>query len=414
MKKHGNQETANIGNDSINVNGRPATIRPVMLKVKGTKYRYQRLTWYTTDGQRKQQCFPTEKQAEQKRVELLGADAVETERQRILSKRIGEYGQRLDRDRLMDAANALEILGGRVSLAEAAREYVARHPVGPSETIRETCNRYIEQMKADELRPTSIRDKRWKFDTLCKDLGNKPTLQLDDMMLNGWIKKHGYRHATADSFRVAVRNLRNFYAGTKKQRSAQRGIPETWKCEKVRELFTVAEKQVPEIIPAMVILWMAGVRPDETRRLVWEKHIDLTAKLIHIPPEIAKTHTARNVDLQPAAVEWLMKYRGTGKVISSYSTFRRARTKLLEALKIAEWPRDCPRHTYATMTYKNTENMEYTMEQLGHFGGPATFKRHYKGQPVTREQAAEYFNIRPGGAAEPITIPTAAAKAAGA
>ncbi len=404
--KTGKTEAASIESKNAVVNGRPAAITTVTQSAKGNTYRYHRLTWYSTDGKRIMKHFPSRKDANHALHGLLQKDTIETKRQQIIRRRIGEAGKRLDNKRLWDAAEAIEILAGRATLVQAAREYAERHPVGPTETIQETCDRYIQDMREHGARKSSIRDKRSKFGILCRDLGKMPTIQLDDKTTETWLKNRGYGHATTKSHRVAIQNLRNFYAGRKRARHLNdETLPQTWSVEKVRGLFSVAEKQVPEIIPAMVALWFAGVRPDEMLRLTWD-NVDLATKSLHVPPEAAKTRTSRVVDLGDSAVEWLIRHRRTGKLISSYPTYRRLRTKLQEALKIPEWPRDCPRHTFATMLYKATENLNRTMEQLGHFGSSSVFVRHYKGQPVTRQQAAEYFTIRPG-QGNPIVIPMA-------
>jgi integrase len=394
------------------VNGLPARISTIKLTAKGRPYDYFRLTWYSTDGVRVMRSYPSRKAAESALSKLTQENSVETERQKIIRNRIGEMGKKLDNKRLWDAAQALELLPGRASLVQAVTEYVERHPVGPTESVEETCARYITAMQEQGARESSVVDKRVKFRVLCRDLGKTPTLLLDEQTAEAWLKKRGCTRATAKSYGTAIKNLVNFYAGKKRKRHLNdERLPETWTVAKVRQLFVVAEAKVPEIIPAMVVLWFGGVRPEEMLRLSWE-NIQLSAKSVHVPPEVAKTRTSRVVDIGDNAVEWLMKYKGEGPLVSSHATYRRLRSRLQTELKMNEWPRDCPRHTYATMLYKSTENLNRTMEQLGHFGSSSVFVRHYKGQHVTREQAAEYFNIRPGGIADPIPIKTAETKAA--
>lgn len=389
-------EARNIETEVVVVNDHPARIIECEVEAKGTKYQFYRLTWYTTDGKRVHKSYPTRKAAGKAREALARQNISETQRQKVLRHRIGLAGKKLDTKRLFDAVEALELLGSRATLVQAVKEYIQRHPVGPTETIRETCDRYLASMKEHGARDSSIADKRVKFGVFCRNMGKTPTVQLDDITAEGWLKERQFSRATEKSYGTAIKNLINFYAGKKRKRHlADERLPETWTVEQVRSLFAVAEEKVPEIIPAMVVLWFGGVRPDEMRRMGWD-NVDLGSRTLHVPPEVAKTRTSRVVDIGENAVEWLMRYRQTGMIVSSQATYRRLRAKLQAALGIDEWPRDCPRHTFATMLYKSTENLNRTMEQLGHFGSSSVFVRHYKGQPVTRQQAAEFFTIRPG------------------
>lgn len=400
----GKTKSRNIETESAIVNDHPASITAMEQTTRGKRYTYFLLTWRSTDGKRLRKHYPSLKKAKSALADLLQKNTVESQRQKIIRHRIGEAGKRLDSKRLLDAAEAIELLAGRASLVDAVKEYIERHPIGPTENIKETCDRYMAAMKENGARESSIADKRVKFGVLCRDLGDIPTVQLDDRMAEGWLKKRGCSRATAKSYETAIKNLVNFYAGKKRKRHlADERLPETWSVEQVRDLFAVAESEVPEIIPAMVVLWFGGVRPEEMLRLTWN-NIELSARSLHVPPEVAKTRTSRVVDLGENAVEWLTQYKDTGPIVSSQATYRRLRTRLQTALKMDEWPRDCPRHTFATMLYKSTENLNRTMEQLGHFGSSSVFVRHYKGQAVTRDQATEYFNIRPADAGEPSTV----------
>lgn len=383
------------------VNEHPTSITVVNQKAKGRTYSYHRLTWYSTDGVRMMRSFPSRKEAENALAKMLRENVVEAERQKIIRRRIGEAGKKLDTKRLWDAAEAIELLAGRATLVQAVKEYIERHPVGPTETVRESCDRYLADMQTNGARESSIADKRVKFRVLCRDLGQTPTILLDDRAAETWLKKRGFSRATAKSYHTAITNLANFYAGKKRKRHlGDERLPETWTVVQVQQLFAVAAKDVPGIVPAMVVLWFGGVRPEEMLRLTWD-NVDLASKSLHVPPEVAKTRTSRVVDLDSNAVEWLTQYTGTGPLVSSQATYRRLRSKLQASLGVVEWPRDCPRHTFATMLYKASENLNRTMEQLGHFGSSSVFVRHYKGQQVTREQAAEYFNIRPSLVAAP-------------
>ena len=62
---------------------------------------------------------------------------------------------------------------------------------------------------------------------------------------------------------------------------------------------------------------------------------------------------------------------------------------------IASWPVDVARHTFAAMHYNAHQNAAATMAQLGHFGNPTTFLRHYKGVQASAEDVKKYWDLKP-------------------
>ncbi len=378
--------------------------------VNGKEYRYFTVVYYSADGRRQRDTFPTRAEAEKALRKIETKLTVDAEKRKVLAKRIGEKADKLTTDQLLDAARSMEILQGRATLVDAVKEFVERHPIGPAESVEATMQRYLDDMTAAQARPSSIADKRVKLRVFCRDYGKAPTVSIDEILIRSWCVRKAFSPPTAHAYTSAARSLVNFFHGRKRRRrQGDETMPTTWAANRVRLLLGKAEEQFPEMIPAMVLLWFAGLRPKEMLRMTWDQ-INLTAKTVHVTPEIAKTRTSRVVDLPDNAVAWLLQYRGTGKVVSSYMTYRRGRLDLLGAAGIKEWPRDVPRHTFATIHYKTHQDIGKTMEQLGHFGNAHTFTRHYKGQPVTREQAAEYWTIRPGcGQEEIIDIAAGAA-----
>lgn len=130
-------------------------------------------------------------------------------------------------------------------------------------------------------------------------------------------------------------------------------------------------------------------------RLRWE-HVDLQARTIHVPPEIAKTRTARYVDISDNLLLWLTKYhKHSGYVSASEPTFKRHREAIMKALGIDGWPQDVARHSFASYHLAEFENIEKTQLQMGHTTEKADvlFTRYRK--LVTKQKAAAFWAIRP-------------------
>lgn len=394
----------NIVNGGMVVNRHRWSCVPVR-HVRGFKtYIYHAVTWYDITGNRKRKEFQTEPQAWRFFREQLDRYVTDQRRQNILQKRIGEKAKRLSTDALEDAARAIDILAGRASLEEVARAYVKMYPGEPGETAEETAKKYLEDMERHNAKPESIKDKRVKLGVFCRDHGKVPTASINEALLSEWCRNKGFSVTTAHAYAGAVRTVLNFHLGKKRRMIRQdERLPLTWSVERVKLLFSKAEEIAPDILPAMTLLWFCGLRPHEVLRVEW-RHIDLVGKMVNLLPGVSKTRTCRLVDIPDNAVEWLKAYKPAvteGNVVKSPGMFRKKRGEVLSAAGIDGWDKDVARHTYATIHYKTFQSVDRTREQLGHFGESYTFRRHYKGQPITTEQAAEYWKIMPAKKAMP-------------
>jgi hypothetical protein len=108
----------------------------------------------------------------------------------------------------------------------------------------------------------------------------------------------------------------------------------------------------------------------------------------------------RNVEIADNLRAWLTVYRSSGPVAPSPSRYRDQREAVMKASGVSAWPVDIARHTFATMHYNAHQNAAATMAQLGHFGNAQMFVKHYKGVPVTADEAAAYWKIKPNKSAQ--------------
>jgi integrase len=295
-----------------------------------------------------------------------------------------------------DARRALEILrpvGG--TLIQAAEEYARRHPATVTETFRETCQRYLAAMEKEGRRQASINDKRVKFGKLCEGLGGRPVASVDDLDVKTWVEEQGFTNGTGRAYAGAAKSALSFFRGEKRERRAtDEKPPVTWSVATVRKIMQAAENSVPEFVPALAVLFFAGCRPDEVKRLTWDA-IKLDDREIHLTGEITKTRTTRHVHIEDNLLQWLAAYRGTGLLVSSPGRYLKSRLAVMKAAGVDGWPVDVARHTFATALYNSTGDAAKVMQALGHFGSADTFTRHYKGVPMSKRDAAAYFKIGP-------------------
>ena len=298
-----------------------------------------------------------------------------------------------------DAIRAIEILTGTgASLVQAAEEYVKRHPRAESETFRQTCDKYLACMQREGRRPASIKDKQVKLNRLCTALGACPSASIDKLDLRQWADAADLTAGTAHAYIGAANSVLAMFRGERRERlrHADEKPPATWTVATVKALFHVAEREVPDAVPALAVLFFAGIRPTEMMRLTWNE-IDLGAGLIRLTGEVTKTRHLRNVEIRPNLSKWLLAHRPAdgGPLVKSPASWRVAREKLMRSAKIAAWPVDVPRHTYATMLLATTHDAAHVANELGHFSSTETFVRFYKGVPVAVADAVAFWKIRP-------------------
>lgn len=297
-----------------------------------------------------------------------------------------------------EAIEATRLLQGTgTKLLDVVHDFLRRHPPAGSETVRQTCDKYLAAMRAANRRALSVYEKELKFNALCKTYGEICTAGLDETALEEWAKSRRVGTSTEQAYVDAGRNLLAFFRrGCRLKDGAKRDEtpPVTWNVETVRKVMATAETQAPEIAAAFAVLFFAGLRPHEVFRLTW-KQVDLDAGVIRLTGEDTKTHSMRNVDIAANLRAWLTTYPGTGMLAPNRTQYRFRQEKVAKAAGLDGWPVDVARHTFATMHYNAHQNAAATMAQLGHFGNPTVFLRHYKGVPVSATDAATYWKIEP-------------------
>jgi len=312
----------------------------------------------------------------------------------------------------LDALEAVRRLQGTgVGILDAIDDYLRRHPAKGGETVEQTCEKYLAAMRAAGRRPLSLYDKELKFKALCETFGETFTVALDASAVEEWANGRGVGKVTTDAYIGAGLDLLHFFQRGGKLKARGNGDekpPVTWDVETVGKVMHTAERIAPEIVPAFAVLFFAGVRPHEVSRLTW-KHVDLESRIIRLTGEETKTRTMRNVEIADNLHAWLTKYRNVGPLSRNRTQFRHRQEKVVEAAGLDGWPTDVARHTFATMHYGAHQNAAATMAQLGHFGNPQTFVRHYKGAPVTAADASAYWKIMPKTKTAKTVIPFAAA-----
>ena len=149
-----------------------------------------------------------------------------------------------------------------------------------------------------------------------------------------------------------------------------------------------------EDLGQIVLELFGGVRPAEAQKLS-QSYINEKLTEIKIGGEMAKTRSFRLVPIAPNMAEWMKLCFNREKVTvesKGKNKIRKSRRYLARLLGLKNWPRDCLRHTAASMRLQRDKNAEKVALDLGN--SPAVLHRYYKNL-VSEEDCRAFWSLNP-------------------
>jgi integrase len=135
----------------------------------------------------------------------------------------------------------------------------------------------------------------------------------------------------------------------------------------------------------------AGLRPEEINKLQWED-LDFHEGTIRVNASAAKTRKKRFAEISDNLAAWLKPYAGqTGPIAPP--NLQKLRRATMKAAKIAKWPPDVLRHSFASAHYAFHRDPARTAVIMGH-RDQNMLLTHYR-DLMKPSDAATYWTIRP-------------------
>ena len=328
-----------------------------------------------------------------------------------------------------DAVEALEILDGKATLTAAAKLWARHNGIAGGVTVAELGRRWLNALKVQKCRQTTLRERGHKLDRLAADLGERNVASITREDIKNWLESKGLTGQTYDGYRRAYRAMFQFaveekltdinpVAGIKPVKKDEK-IPVFFTVEAARAIMQTAEKWTPHIVPTLAVQFFAGLRPGEALGLDWSA-VSFKAKTIRVLAETSKSRMTRLVTMNKTVIEWLKPYRKVRGPVGiqtqnqfDYAIYRKPigpayeqegipiaerepdkRPKGLLAAAGVDWIQDGPRKTFATMHFAKHGDAGKTAGILGHVGDARVFYKHYNGL-ATPTEARRFFAIRP-------------------
>lgn len=285
----------------------------------------------------------------------------------------------------------------RTTLTEIFNYWAESQFSAGAKTVKECADLYLESLKEAGRKERYIEKMKLFLRKLSAFLGNMPIhtvklADLEEIFFKISIKtRPTWKKMTSAFWSWSVRKgyCSQNVAMRLDSTSVEYEVPQILTVEQCRLLLAKCSKTT---LPVLVLMLFAGIRPFEAIKVGW-RDVDFEARTIIINATVAKTRSFRKISMSDNLFAW-MEFLKNKKLPLPY---RRARGQALTAefaqiLDYDSWPRDCLRHTAASMMLEKYQSADKAALELGN--SPAILHRHYKNL-VSRKDCKEFWSLFP-------------------
>lgn len=253
--------------------------------------------------------------------------------------------------------------------------------------------------KADGVSAAYLTDLKCRLGQFENSFGKRLVSEIRGDEIDDWLRGLNVSAVTRNNSRRALRTAFSF--AVKRKYCLENEAAKTAKAKEpktkigiltINEAASLLENAAPDVLPYVAIGLFAGLRRAEIERLDWSE-IDFESGLIEVTAQNAKTAQRRLVTMQPNLREWLLPLRKHKGNVTPSNCFRELFEQARSAARIAEWPDNALRHSFASYHLAHFKNAASTALELGHHDSRITFA-HYR-ELVKPKNAEKYWNLFP-------------------
>jgi integrase len=364
-------------------------------------------------GKRVQRSFPTKAAAER---------AMRHEQR--MRQRHGEKVAGLSAGELAALVAARDRLAGAGATLPEAVEFFMQHGARLKESVSvsDLAGRFRAAKQGLQRSAVYVSQLGVSLLSFARYAGSTAAHEVTREQIEEWLASGGWAAKTRNNYlgdisamfewgKAAGLVLVNPAAGVERFRLPEAEI-ETLTSEECNSLLRAAAAGELRVMGCLVLGMFAGLRPAEIGRLDWSA-VNVDAAVVVVSGAKSKTRRRRVVDLTTNACAWLRLVppeMRAGKICGVnfddvWLIFRRelgwdvGRSELKHVRRAVgpatrgRWPKNCLRHTFASMHYAAHENEARLQVQMGHESA-AMLHRHYRALK-TKAEAAEFWALKP-------------------
>jgi integrase len=172
--------------------------------------------------------------------------------------------------------------------------------------------------------------------------------------------------------------------------------PEIFSVDELAALLDAASTRMPDVVQMLALGAFSGLRDAEIKRLDWSE-VDQKRGYVEVKARKAKSARRRIVEMQPNLREWLKPYAGMTGAVAAVN-WRKKLDLVRKAAKLARWPQNGLRHSFASYRLAATHDAPRVASELGHTS-PKMLYSTYR-ELVLPEEAERYWKLLPASKAE--------------
>lgn len=283
-----------------------------------------------------------------------------------------------------------------VSLTHIYEYYLKHHATDESLTIYECAQRYMDELNASGRRENYKKTMRQWIAQFTDTLGyiKAPALNHNDIknLYNKVLdrSKSTWKNRCSAFFSWMIRNnyLQENLAEKLQTPILDRKLPQVLTVEQCRILLA---KCPAKILPGLILMLFGGIRPFEAKQIT-QPAISFDRRTITVDGSIAKTRSFRTVAMSNNTVAWFQYCEKHRMRLPITPALKQVTECFAAILDLKTWPRDCLRHTAASMMLMRDKSAEKVALELGN--SPGVLHRHYKNL-VSEEDCEEFWSLTP-------------------
>jgi integrase len=268
-------------------------------------------------------------------------------------------------------------------------------------TVADLSAEVLDAKRKDGMSATYIADLKKRLSRFCTDFGDRKIAGITVEELDNWLRNLDCGPKSRANIRANV-GVMFSYAERRRMIDSNPILhtarpklpdnpPEIFSVNELAALLTAATSRAPDVVPMLAIGAFSGLRDAEIKRLDWSE-VDQKRGYIEVTAAKAKSARRRIVEMQPNLREWLRPYAEmTGEVVPV--NWRKKLDTVRKAAKLASWPKNGLRHSYASYRLAAIHDAPRVSSELGHTS-PKMLYSNYR-ELVRPEEAKRYWQIAP-------------------